>query len=310
MAAHRYWRTLITSCVYGAYPSVAGLEMATTPGGPNVLTGGTPIESGEYDTPYTAAMAFDGNPSTYWMQNAFPVWVGYDLGAGHALDITEVRITARNDGAPTTAPGGWSLDHSDDAVSWTSQTGFTSAAWTAGETQTFTVTAEQPGRWWQVVTHSNLSGTGPAIAEIVMATTPGGANVLTGATATCGGGNTGGNTSAHLAIDGDPSTDYYGGAVGSGYFPQTLTFDLGNGNSANVREVRITAPAGSTDYGSSGWNLTPLTFDLATSGDSYEFTVVASFTAGAWSAGQTQTFEVPGAVIPAQPNHPQAVIMG
>lgn len=147
--AHRFWRINIRTNTSGSYPTISEVVLASAAGGPSLTTGGTAIASSEYSAGgefFPAVNACDGNPNTCWGSangGSLPAWWGYDLGAGHAALVREVRLTARPEGGIATnqAPGDWDLQWSEDGVNWTTKQSYTSAAWTAGGTQAFAVTA-------------------------------------------------------------------------------------------------------------------------------------------------------------------------
>ena len=296
--AHRFWRINIASNVYDAYGSIAEIAMATATGGVNACTGGTPIESGEYGSGYTASMALDGNPATYWLGGSgFPEWWGYDFGGGNAVAITEVSITARNDGYPSTAPGSWTLDWSDDGWNWTTSEAFTSAPWANGASQTFDVTpsgpayvAPSPGshQYWRV-SFPDVSAY-PKFYALEFRATVGGAPLpMTGLIST----PLQAGALANLT-DGNPA-----GCQLINETPFWIGNDFGWNTYQNIAEVAVT--------GDSSYNFTALTIDWSDNGSAW--TMVANFT-GLAASGAEQVFDVPGGPPPSGSRRPLAVIMG
>ena len=297
MAAHRYWRVTIAGNVYGSYGCIAEIAMATTAGGPNVLTGGTPIESGEYSSAYTASMAIDSDPSTYWLGGTgFPEWWGYDFGLGNAVAITEVRITPRNDGVPTTAPGNWTLDWSDDGSTWTVAAGFISAGWTNGVAQTFDTLPPGEYPYWRVLMQSPPApGQNWGFAEIEMMAITTGPNLVT--------------VPASASASSSYSSSYLPGAavnedLATGWVAASQNTDewwgYNFGSPVGITQITITGD---------GFHGCPALGPVQYSADQIAWTTAWIITASApWTTG-TQTFDAP-APPPSSVLRPQAVIMG
>src|SRR5574340_73972 len=139
MAAHRYWRLLVTAAQSGAYCALCELELCdaygsdyTTPGG------GSPTAQSSYPG-LTPANAFDNSNSTNWANNGTlpgtAAWLEYDFGAGNEKDVGLISITARADNSWTTqSPKDFKLQYSDDNASWTDSFSITGEiGWGAGE---------------------------------------------------------------------------------------------------------------------------------------------------------------------------------
>jgi hypothetical protein len=142
MTAHRYWRINITSNGFGSIADIAELSLASSVGGANLIGSGTITASSIYSGSYAASYAVDGNPSTSWSAasgSGFPQWLTYDFGVGNSYSIVEVKITARNDAIPNTAPSTFDLLYSDDNTIWIVSQSFTASPWSLGQTQTFDV---------------------------------------------------------------------------------------------------------------------------------------------------------------------------
>ena len=98
MAAHRYWRLLITRCQIigadGLYPSIAELEFRSELGGSDLCTSGTPSASSRYDATYDPSYAFDDDPTTKWataiISTNYQHWIKYDFGNGNDVEINEI----------------------------------------------------------------------------------------------------------------------------------------------------------------------------------------------------------------------------
>ena len=165
MAAHRYWRLVISDTnggsPYGA--AIGELILATTAGGASVVTGGTASASDEFSGSFTAASAFDGiqSSSNAWRTDSRTVmtgptqWIQYDFG-GTPRDIVEMRIYYPDAGAiPLTyAPKNFALYWGDDGVTWTRQRAWSEQTFTAGGTNTYDTTAVPSG----AITNRRLPG--------------------------------------------------------------------------------------------------------------------------------------------------------
>ncbi|HEJ3062495.1 TPA: discoidin domain-containing protein [Pseudomonas aeruginosa] len=154
MAAHRYWRLLLSQCVNSTQPVVGEIAFATAPGGANVATGGTASAS-KFDTSFEADKSFDGNASTYWRVSGYVTgtgigigqeWIQYDFGAGNAKDIVEMRITFPSAPAPQTAPRAFTLYWSDDGLNFTRQRSWCEQSFANNETKTYDTTSIPSGQ--------------------------------------------------------------------------------------------------------------------------------------------------------------------
>jgi len=155
MAAHRYWRLFIATTNGATQVAIGELFLATTPGGASVATGGTPSAS-VVSGANTADKAFNGTQSSsdYWQSTGTYSqlsadgfrqgceWVQYDLGAGNAKDIAELRIYFPAAGfvSISMAPAQFMLMYSDDGKTWRMQRAWSNQVFAAGETKTFDAT--------------------------------------------------------------------------------------------------------------------------------------------------------------------------
>lgn len=137
--AHTYWRLRFfnNAARISQWINVVGLQMRDTMGGPNVATGGTAI-AGSSTAPKVPADAFlswtsDDPSGNYWATNNGDWygnwWVGYQFAAPVEIEeitLTGVRIADYN-------PGYFSLDYSDDGLTWTNKYFWDAAVpWTLG----------------------------------------------------------------------------------------------------------------------------------------------------------------------------------
>lgn len=156
MAAHRYWRLLVTAVTSGAQVAIGEVVLATTPGGGQAATGGAASAS-SVSTTNTANKAFNGtlSASDYWLSASGGYssggadgyrqgveWVQYDFGAGNEKDIVELRLyyPAAGSVSLTLSPVQFSLYYSDDGKAWKVQRAWSGQVFAAGETKTFDAT--------------------------------------------------------------------------------------------------------------------------------------------------------------------------
>jgi hypothetical protein len=144
MSAHRYWRIRMTATVGNAY-AFAEIEFRTTAGVALPFSGGTASAAQVYQTPtYAADKATDGNIATLWSgtDTTQPQWWAYDYGVGNAIDVVEIKITARADGSYNQAPTAFTPEWSDDGTTWHAYLPINTAPWTlsTGQVQVLAVT--------------------------------------------------------------------------------------------------------------------------------------------------------------------------
>lgn len=155
MAAHRYWRLVISDTNGGGTNSavIGELILATTAGGASVATGGTASASDVFSGS-SAANAFDGvqSSSNAWRSltrtfGSGPTqWIQYDFG-GTPRDIVEMRIyfPAAGTFSLVLAPKNFALYWSDDNKTWTRQRAWSEQTFTVGGTNTYDTTAVPSG---------------------------------------------------------------------------------------------------------------------------------------------------------------------
>lgn len=141
MAAHRVWRLslLTTNNPYGYV--IGDVQFRTTPGTALAFTAGTATAASTYGGA-VAGNAGDGNAGTEWdsVNLTPPQWWQWDFGAGNAIDVAQIMLTAPNNGGYIQMPLRFDVLTSDDGVTFTTVAGFVAAAWTAAaQTQLFDV---------------------------------------------------------------------------------------------------------------------------------------------------------------------------
>ena len=146
---------------------------------------------------------------------------------------------------------------------------------------------------WRLLIHATATaGNTPSIAEIVFATTVGGASAAAGGTPASSSDYPG--YPAANAFDGNSATFWNCNGVAPSDQWIQYTFPSG----VTIAEVRITSrPDG---YGTTQ---SPASFDLQVASDGVTFTTVKSYTAPTWTAGQTQAFVVPAPASAAAPGN-------
>jgi hypothetical protein len=167
MAAHAWWRILVTANHGNPYTSIAEVEMRGAPGGSDLCEGGTAVSSPFYsdggDWICTAAKAFDNDsttPQSLWHSRdawTLPVWLGYQFAA--PVDIVEVAITFRTTWQSQSNTGqsirDFTMQWSDDGVAWNDQISFaTLAVWGYSETRVFSLATPQPHPVGSVTRHA------------------------------------------------------------------------------------------------------------------------------------------------------------
>lgn len=161
MAAHQYWRLLVTGVAGGSQVAIGELEFATEPSGSSVATGGIATAS-SFSTTYTADLAFNGSvtgadcwrSATVTYFNGYLgvtlgcEWIQYDFGAGNAKDIAEMRISFPNIAATiplNNSPSMFTLYWSDDGLTWVRHASWGGVVFALGETKTFNVSGFTEG---------------------------------------------------------------------------------------------------------------------------------------------------------------------
>lgn len=151
MAAHRYWRVIVTAVTspgtqsyYGFYPAcvIGNIELRLAAGGANQAGGGVYSASSD-ENGNNGSDAFDGSPSNVWFAadgSALPQWVACDLGAGNEADIKALTMQMDDYDEPL-LPKDFKLQHSDDNTNWTDYIVVTGQAMSAYQLYEFVSTA-------------------------------------------------------------------------------------------------------------------------------------------------------------------------
>lgn len=283
--AHRHWRVFIHRGNNNTYTGITEIEMRSSAGGVDLTGGGTasaatPIQSGSADA------VFDNSVSTQiqWSGSGTGRWVAYDFGPGIEHEIVELVMYTNKDLAAR-GPRDWSLQYSDDGVTWF-ESGFVChyTPWVVGTPVTFTkpTATLQPRariRWGT----SDEGGSGSdwgagSCAELEFRAAIGGPDQATGGTPSASS-TYGASYSADKAFDGNAATLWSGI---DGVLPaEWLQYEFPT--PVDVKEVVFTA----RNDGSA--NQSPRTGRLEVSLDGMAWLTVAEFSVDAWSAGETKT---------------------
>lgn len=143
-------------------------------------------------------------------------------------------------------------------------------------------------RYWRLYISRTGGGSSTSVGELILATTPSGAQAATGGTASAS--STNGVNAASRAFDGTASsTNYWQSAttgMPSGLGQEYLQYDMGVGGGIDVAEVRLyfngTTP-GSTTY--------PSNFALLYSDDGVKWTLQRAWSEQVFTNGETKTLD-------------------
>lgn len=134
MTTYSAFRVYVTASQAGGNIAIGEFAVYATLGGPNILTGGTPIAS-IAQPGYPATAAFDGDPTTAWASNnTIPAWLGYQLPSSVAAPAGYSLTAWSNTSYGVLAPKDFSFDGYDGA-SWVTLSSEASVAWTAPSQQ-------------------------------------------------------------------------------------------------------------------------------------------------------------------------------
>lgn len=279
MTAHRYWR-IRNQNVEGGYVGVSEIEMAVTPAGSNVCTGGTPYAS-SFVGGFPVSNAFDGSTAADWLASGATgidgSFIGYDFGSGNDQDIVEVRIAATNFDSGKPTPRVFTVESSDDDVTYVVEwTGFY-LGWVSATLTTFSVpTPGDTNGYWGVYCEQNNIPNGQAIiAEIEFRDSIGGSNLAVGGSASA----FTDNSTAGNAFNGNPSDYWFAGGGGVANF---IWYQL----TAPAAIVEATITAALPFY---AW--APKDGKFVYSQDGKSWLAISSFTGEIYTTGETKTFD-------------------
>lgn len=148
MPSSTRWRLHISASNDATYVGVDTLTMASSVGGANLCTGGTPSASTAFSG-FPASWAFDAaGAGTYWSSSgaAMPQWLEYQFAS--AVSIVQYSVKAQSAGNYT--PKTWTCEYWDGSAWQVVDTRTNQTGWGAAEVRTFTVTAPTEARLSQV----------------------------------------------------------------------------------------------------------------------------------------------------------------
>lgn len=289
MAAHTWWRVVVTATNGDTYARIGELALKSVVGGTNLCTGGTIYKSTEFATSgdNSAAAAFDNNPATAWAGTTPAPAIGYNLTA--AADIVQVVITARNDSfGPSGAPQSFNVEYSDNGTAWTLAWQIANqTAWTAGEVRAFVSPPPPPAgshAWWRINVSANNGSTTAQFAELQFRQTAGTSVYPSGGTAAASSVYAAGYEADKL-FDNNLTTTWSSNAAP----PQWVNYHYGT--PVLVVQVMMTAL-----NNASFTNQTPKDFTVEFSDDGVTWTTLWSVTGQtAWGASEVRLFTQPAA---------------
>jgi len=143
VSPHPYWRINISAAQSGNYVSIEEIEMRATVGGADQCTGGTASADSAYSGTYAASNAFNDvvNTTTPWASGSgFPHWIKYAFPAPVTVAEVTIRSNSAAYGGPNEHPKAFTIEWSDDDLSWTVVcTVPNEASWTHNEVKAYTV---------------------------------------------------------------------------------------------------------------------------------------------------------------------------
>lgn len=293
---HRYWRLrLDAGGVFGDVQALAAVELRDAVGGSNIASSATVTASSTLSS-NVASNVLDGDPETFWASSqandGWNEWLTFDFGGN--VVVEEVALTARNTGSDfhqSTLTG--ALEFSDDGSTWDLAFLFGAVTtYTSGSTKVFSAPPapdDAPHRYWEVLTvRATTNGiavtsSNTAIAELAFREITGGSNTLSGGTASASDASFG---AAANAIDDNGSTFW---ATVNPSMMQWWRYDYGVGNSANIREVAVTARNDASSHQAPG----QIVLRYSDDGSSWVTKFISEVLPTAYTAGQTKVFTDP-----------------
>jgi len=295
MVAHRYWGLrLQRPSTSNSYIALTTLTMATSQGGANLCTDGSKAAADSYANDGNVPANLCDATSSAWTDGygyASALWY-YDFTS--PVDIAEFSIQSQ--AGTSYAPTNFDLVYSDDASTWTSAAYFVTTPWTSGvsESRTFETSSGIPAgtyRYWGFrLRRPATSSTYTSMANVTMATTPGGTNLCTDGSKANADSYANADNQPAYAVDADLTTKWTSNPSNA-----TSLWWYDFVSALTVEEFSIRSESGTT------FTYTATDFDLIGSNDAVDWATVKTYTASTWSAGMVQTFEAPAAVATAPP---------
>lgn len=137
--AHEWWGLELLTVNASTAFGLAELQVRTTVGGSQALTGGTPAAS-QVSGAFVAANAFDGNLTTYWSSTDTRSYQSLTYGGMvSTIACAQVALTSNPLSPSLFDPATFNVICSDDGVNWAIEYACTASTWSGTQsTQTFT----------------------------------------------------------------------------------------------------------------------------------------------------------------------------
>lgn len=128
--------------------------------------------SSEFGAGFRAVNAFDGDPATYWSATGATGWLAYAYqvpglaSTNVGINPSKYSVRARND-ASNGAPKDWTLEYSNDNISWSvAHTVTNQTSWANGERREFSFASVGAHRYWRLNVTANNGRATLNIAEL------------------------------------------------------------------------------------------------------------------------------------------------
>lgn len=183
---HAYWRLATVGSDDQGGLGFSGLELASTPGGADFAPTATAITASHALPSQDVSFLIDNNPTSFWEAdvNVKGRWVKLQFSSPQT--VAEVRIIPRTPSYFWQTPTVFFIAGSDDDVTWYTYAICIASTWTTS-TQSFAVgstplgTGKSNARVWGLDITANNSGfSNTAFAELIFASSIGGATLCTG----------------------------------------------------------------------------------------------------------------------------------
>lgn len=291
----RYWSILMQGSDDGTAHSIAEIEFRALPGGANIITDDGQLYASSADDLASIPNLIDADNSTVWEITD----ANFDADDRRIVisvppnTVQEIVITSDSGADFGKTPTDWKLQFSEDGLLWNDA--FTvsgEAAWSAGETRTYT--RPQPTddslsghRYWAVLCADNTDSQGYiGIAKLEMRETANGSDIATTGNAISGSERVG--FEATLAFDADPATKWSCDFAVAKKNERWLGQDFGAGNETVINEVVITA----RNDGFHAQCVTNGAVVYSDDGTTWKIAWIFGNTT-AWTSGESRTFTRP-----------------
>jgi hypothetical protein len=242
----RYWRiyTFRTAGDLSLW-QICEIKFRTSAGGADLSTAGAVVSVDTTPQSGSAAQCIDGNTGTWCQLNggATDHWFKIDWGAGNEKNINEILINGAV-GDVSRSPGWFRVQYSDDDIHWTTawEVHVTANPYTSTSTfVTFTRPTLKSTYRYYSLRMSDPGSTVNSLAELILAGSAGGSNLITSASMV----DILSNSGESALVDGNSSTFAFTASNGS---YERIIVDFGVGNEQNVKEIRLLPRQDGTYY--------------------------------------------------------------